>query len=390
MEEEPTTAQSASLYQEIRLISQHLIKWIYFLPIRNMKICNLKLTNFRNHTNLSIDFDEKLTLIEGPNGSGKTNILEAIYILGTGKSHRAHYDRDLIQYGQSFCTIEGNIKTSTDNLNLQVQIQKNEDFENASIKKVKINKVSKSVSYFTGVFNCVLFSPQDIELVTDSPSIRRKYIDTALSQISINYKRSLNSYTKALRQRNKLLEQISDGQHILNQVDFWTQKILEHGKVIQDLREYFFSNISETVKDKGKLLNTKDTNIKIEYLKNTISKNRLESYKQKEILAHTTLVGPHRDDFKIFFNEYNVSNFGSRGEQRSCVLALKLSELEFIKKEKKENPVLLLDDIFSELDEKHQHAVLDTVNNQQTTITTTADLEFLEKQGFKTISLPKN
>jgi len=352
-----------------------------------MKIFDLKLTNFRNHSKLNINLDEKLTLITGPNGSGKTNILEAIYILGTGKSHRSRYDKDLIQHKKDFCTIEANIQTNGDRLNLQIQIQKNEKFENVSIKKAKINKVAKSMQYFTGIFNCVLFSPQDIELITDSPSLRRRYVDTVLSQVDINYKRSLSSYNKAVRQRNKLLEIISEGQHAWSQIIFWTKQVLEHGQVIQENREKFFKTISKTILKNGKKLNTEKTKMEIKYLKNEISEERLEKYKQREIGARTTLVGPHRDDFKIYFNGHNVSEFGSRGEQRSCVLALKLSELEFIEKTKKEKPVLLLDDIFSELDKKHQQAVLETIDNQQTTITTTASLEFLEKKHIKTISL---
>ena len=353
-----------------------------------MKIFDLKLTNFRNHTKLSVDLDDNLTLITGPNGSGKTNILEAIYILATGKSQRARYDKDLIQHKKDFCTIEGNIQTDGEKLNLQIQIQRNERFENVSIKKAKINKVAKSMQYFTGIFNAVLFSPEDIELITDSPSLRRRYLDTVLSQVDIKYKRALNSYTKAVRQRNKLLERISEGDNAWSQIDFWTKQLLENGQLIQETRDKFFKTIKTPIEKNGKRLNTDKTKIEINYIKNEINEERLEEYKNREIAARTTLIGPHRDDFEMCFNSHSASEFGSRGEQRSCVLALKLSELEYIEKVKKEKPVLLLDDIFSELDEKHQQAVLDVIEDQQTTITTTANLQFLEKEKIKTISLP--
>lgn len=353
-----------------------------------MKIFDLKLTNFRNHTNLNVDLDGSLTLITGPNGAGKTNILEAIYILATGKSHRARYDKDLIQHNKGFCNIEGNIQTDGEKLNLQIQIQRNERFENVSIKKARINKVAKSMQYFTGVFNAVLFSPEDIELITDSPSLRRRYIDTVLSQVDTNYKRSLASYTKAVRQRNKLLERISEGNPVWNEIEFWTNQLLTNGQIIQETRDKFFKTIKTPIEKHGKKLNTDKTKVEINYLKNEINEKRLEEYRNKEIAARTTLVGPHRDDFEMYFNNHSASEFGSRGEQRSCILALKLSEIEYIERIKKEKPVLLLDDIFSELDKKHQQAVLDVIHDQQTTITTTANLEFLEKEKIKTISLP--
>lgn len=353
-----------------------------------MKILNLKLTNYRNHSKFTLDFDEKLTLITGPNGSGKSNILEAIYMLSTGRSHRSRYDKDLIQYNKPFSIINAQVQTKDEEFDMELQIIRNEKFANVAIKKAKINKVAKSMQYFTGIFNSVLFSPEDIQLITGSPAERRKYIDNMISQVDIEYERALTDYTKAVRQRNKLLEKICTGQGGVDQIDFYTKQILTHGKLIQEKREKMFKNIKTPVSENGKKLCDGGTKLELEYRKNEINEDRLEEHKNQEIAAMTTLIGPHRDDFDIIFNGHNVSEFGSRGEQRSCVLALKLSEIEYIEKIKKERPVLLLDDIFSELDARHQEAVLETIDGQQTTITSTASPEFIKDRALRVVLLP--
>ncbi len=353
-----------------------------------MKILDLKLTNFRNHEKLSIDFDNRITLITGDNGSGKSTILEGIHLLSTGRTKMSKYDRDLIMYGKDFCSVEAHVETKDQDFLMEIQILSRDKFENTSTKKVKINKVPKSVQYFTGIFNSVLFSPQDIQLITGSPSERRKYMDDMMVQVDSNYKRYLNDYLKALRQRNKLLEKINKGMGGLNEIGFYTDEIIKNGTEIQRKRESMFKKIGPIVMQNGKMLNDKDTSIELKYHKSEINSERLEELKDREIAAMTTLIGPHRDDFEIFFNGHNVSNFGSRGEQRSCVLSLKIGEIEFIENIKGDRPVLLLDDIFSELDNKHQKAVLNTTRDKQTTITSTAILDFLDNTKIKIINLP--
>lgn len=352
-----------------------------------MKINDLTLTNFRNHQDLKIDFDENVTLITGDNGSGKSTILESIYILSVGRLKTSKYDRDLIQYDKDFCTVKANIQTKEDSLEMELQIIKSEKFDHASTKKAKINKVTKSIQYFTGVFNSVLFSPADIQLITGSPSERRKYIDNILSQIDLEYKRSLNNYLQAIRQRNKLLENINKGFGGQNEIGFYTTQVLNHGKSIQEKRSKMFEDIEPIVSKYGKELNNKKTELKINYKKNEMSEERLQEYKGREIGAMTTLIGPHRDDFEILFDGHDISNFGSRGEQRSCVLSLKIAETEFIEKKKGDKPVLLLDDIFSELDGKHQEAVATCIENNQTILTSTSTPSFLRDKELKIIDL---
>lgn len=352
-----------------------------------MKIKNLALINFRIHQDLKIDFDENTTMITGDNGSGKSTILESIYILSVGRLRTSKYDRDLIQYDKDFCTVRANIQTKEDDLEMELQIIKSEKFDNASTKKAKINKVVKSIQYFTGVFNSVLFSPSDIQLITGSPSERRKYVDNILSQIDLEYKRSLNNYLQAIRQRNKLLENINKGFGGQNEIGFYTDQILNHGKAIQEKRLKMFEDIGPIVSKYGKDLNNKKTDLKLNYRKNEISEERLNEYKSREIAAMTTLLGPHRDDFEILFDGHDISNFGSRGEQRSCVLSLKIAEMEFIEKKKGDKPVLLLDDIFSELDGKHQEAVTNCIENNQTILTSTSTPSFLQDGELKVIKL---
>jgi len=352
-----------------------------------MKILNLKLTNLRNHTKLHLKFDSGITLITGNNGSGKSTILEAIHMLSTGRSKTSKYDRDLIQYGKDFCSINANIETKDQEFNMELQIIKNENFENASVKKAKINKVAKSMQYFTGIFNSVLFSPQDIQLITGSPAERRKYMDEMISQVDIEYKRSLNDYLKAVKQRNKLLEKINQGFGGQDEISFYTSQMLKNGQVIQKKREQMFTDIEQTLRETGEILNDKKTKLEVKYKKNEINIERLNEFRTREIAAMTSLLGPHRDDFEIYFNGHNVTNFGSRGEQRSCVLSLKISEISFIEEKKNDRPALLLDDIFSELDKKHQTAVFSVIKGNQTTITSTSTTDFLNDKHIQIINL---
>ncbi len=346
-----------------------------------MEIKFLKLTNFRNHKDKTVEFEKGINLIQGNNGIGKTNILEAIHLIATGKSMRAKYDRDLINYEYDFCTILAETTNSQGKEVLEMIIKKNPNFDNAAIKTAKVNKTPKSISYMTGIFNSVLFTPEDIQLITDSPSIRRHYMDSVLSQVDIQYKKSLSAYIKALRQRNKLLEMICEEHKGMDQLPFWTEQVLQRGKEIQDKRNGFFKYLMENIQSEIDTLNDSG-NVEIKYLMNEMSREHLEMYAQKEVFAKSTLVGPHRDDFLINLNEHNVAEFGSRGQQRTILLALKLLEMTFIKEKTGEFPVLLLDDIFSELDEKHKEKVIETIKDKQTLITCAEEvpnLGFIEK-----------
>lgn len=337
-----------------------------------MQIKDLTLRNFRNHINLEISFKDKINLILGENGAGKTNILEAIHLISTTKSAKAQYDRDLVNYDSNFCTIVLNDLSN----NLELQILKSDTSTNVSTKKAKVNKTPKSLNYFGGMFNSVLFIPEDVEVVTGSPSARRKYMDMVLIQTSEGYKKVLTLYTKAVRQRNKLLETMNEGGHGFGQIDYWDEQILDLGTTIQKKRIEFFEYIRTILQGYNYKLNGAKSNLEVVYKMNEMSKERMDKYKDTEIAAKTTLVGPHRDDFEILLNNKNIAYFGSRGQQRTALLALKLSEIDFIESKTDEKPVLLLDDIFSELDEHHKNTVLEVIQGQQTIITSTEKPDF--------------
>lgn len=353
-----------------------------------MKILELVLTNFRNHKKLKLGLDHEVVLITGPNGAGKSNVLEAISALSTGKSIKAKYDKDMISYSENFTTASANVLNSSGKYLLELQILNREGADNISIKKSKVNKVAKSLAAFSGIFNSVLFTPEDLNIITGSPSERRRYVDSVLMQTNQSYRRNLSSYVKAVRQRNKILEKISEFGTGLDEIGFWTKKILEHGKYIQSSRKDFFVYLNKELSGIVETLNGKHSSAEIKYLINEMSEEHLEKHKDTEVNAKTTLVGPHRDDFSIIHKDHNLAEFGSRGEQRSIMLALKICEIGFIEKEKRERPVLLLDDIFSELDEKHRNSVFGIMEKQQTILTCTEIPFYLsEKQKVHTINI---
>jgi len=336
-----------------------------------MILKTLRLKNFRNHLDKSFEFEEKINMVTGPNGIGKTNILEAIHFTSTTKSPRTKYDRDLINYDKSFCFVQTGVLSEGEENALEVQVIKKGEYENASLKKAKLNKTPKAIYNFAGQLKTVLFTPESISLITGSPSKRRRYLDSVLLQTHNNYKRTLGQYKQAIRQRNKVLESLNESRFGKFKIDYWDDKILVLGKYIQETRGEFSDFLKLHLENKSSLLGENNSNLVFDYLKNTISKERIDKYKDKEILARTTLVGPHRDDFEIRFDNNPIAYFGSRGQQRTILLALKLVEKNFIEEKTKVSPILLLDDIFSELDNKHEKAVLDFIKGKQSIVTST-------------------
>ncbi len=328
---------------------------------------------FRNIASKVFSFSKDITVIIGRNAVGKTNILEALCTLSTGKSFKAKTEDEAINYDKDIARIKAKIEQ---NLILEVILTRGMvdigggRLEKASKKKLLVNGISKRVFDFAGEFKTVLFGPWDMDLVTEAPSLRRKFLDNVLGQVDREYRRCILSYEKGLRQRNKLLLRIREEGVSRSQLLFWNQLLIKNGNYITRKRNEFidFANI-EPAPNGQKL--------RLLYENSVISETRLEKYKNEEIAAATTLVGPHRDDFVFFDGERNLASFGSRGEQRMGVLWLKLSELNFIESQSGLRPTLLLDDIFSELDHLHRKDVFDLAKRQQTVITT-ADEHFVD------------
>jgi len=345
-----------------------------------MILKKLRLQNFRNYKKQEFEFSDKTTLIVGPNTSGKTNMLEGIYLLASGKSFRAGLEQEMIAYDQDLSRVKGRIlnKERTD---LEIILTRGEVLgEKVAKKKYQVNGVSKRAIDFVGKLMSVYFGPEDLDLVTNSPSLRRKYLDSVLSQVDREYSRSALSYEKGLRQRNKLLERIREEGALRSQLLFWDQLLIKNGDYITQKREEFIEFVNS--------LQFSVFSFQLEYDKSIISPARLEDYAEEEVAAGATLVGPHRDDFGFKLKGKDLSAYGSRGEQRLSILWLKLCELEFITQAVGERPILLLDDIFSELDKKHRKLVLDIIPLQQTIITT-AEQEMVEKDYLKKIEMVK-
>jgi len=331
-----------------------------------MYLSSLSLQNFRNYRKRRFSFSENTTLFVGDNAIGKTNILEAVYLLVTGKSFRATREQQMILYGQELGRVVGT--TEEDKLEVVLTVGEVQG-EKVPRKKYLINGVGKRRMDFVGRLRCVLFRPEDIELVLGSPAVRREYLDSVLEQVDREYRRSNLSYQKGLRQRNKLLERIREGEAERKQLMFWNRLLIKNGEVITEKRRELIEFVNEEFK-------RKKIELRLEYDSSAISKVRLSKYSDAEVGAGKTLVGPHRDDFQLVMQrkgklKKDLSIYGSRGEQRMAVLTVKLVELEFVKKKTESKPVLLLDDIFSELDHEHRNSVLGLLEKQQTVVTTT-------------------
>ncbi len=323
-------------------------------------IQKIRLSKFRNFSSKTLEFLEGVTVIVGPNASGKTNVLESLFLLSTGKSFKAKVEAEMIKYNEDLARA----KTS----GLEVVITRGEN--GWPKKKLLVNGVPRRLIDFAGNFRVVLFGPWDLDLVTESPSLRRKFLDTVLSQVDREYRRSVLSYEKGLRQRNRLLFRIREEGLSRNQLLFWNQLLIKSGNYLTKKREEF-------IKFANSQLGLNDLRFHLNYDRSVISEGRLEQYAEEEVSAATTLVGPHRDDFSFQEKVRDLASFGSRGEQRMGVLWLKMSELAFIEEKGGERPTLLLDDIFSELDHEHREVVMKLAKNQQTIITT-ADEHFIK------------
>ncbi|MBD3365796.1 DNA replication and repair protein RecF [candidate division WWE3 bacterium] len=365
-----------------------------------MYLKHLQLTNYRNHEDKKLVFDAAGKLIVGPNGSGKTNIIEAINFLATGKPFRAGYDREVIMHGKSLAAIKAQViegisqeekearaipedqetpaghqetpqKNENKPITIGIGIQKSDKYENASSKKVKINGKSTKIGSLAEKVNTVLFSPLDMNLLTNSPSTRRNFFDDVLEQASKEYKKARRDFRKARRQKNKILEIIRETGKGHSQLDYWNKKVLEMGQVIQEnrkkLAEYFNDQMDSH-------LETLDPSLECTFVydANLINQERLEIYAEKELAAGTSLIGPHRDDFYLEQEKIsNLADYASRGQQRTLILTLKLCVLEFLEGVVGKKPILLLDDIFSELDETHRGVLENLVRSQQTILTAT-------------------
>ncbi len=318
-----------------------------------MKINRIQIQNFRSYQKREFELEHR-TLVVGPNGSGKSNLVEAIYLLAVGKSFRADADIEMLRYRESFFRVTGK---SEDEITVIM---------NEGRKKFEVNGVPRRMIDAMGRVRAVMFGPADMELVTGNPSGRRRYLDMVISQTDREYRRCAVSYEKGLRQRNRLLDLIRDGEAERNQLWFWDRLLIKDGEYITRKRQEFLDATG------------------FFYDRSVISEIRLKQYEAEEVAAGSTLVGPHRDDFVLKWEGKDVSKYGSRGEQRMTVWWLKQCEIKYLGGE----PMLLLDDIFSELDYKHREEVVEVVKNYEgQVVMTTAEKSLVPKDGWNIINL---
>ena len=358
-----------------------------------MRIKKLKVENFRNLENLDIEFSEGVNIIYGNNAQGKTNIIESIYIFSFGKSFRANKDIELLKFDKEYFL--SNIKIMKKDRELEMDF----GFDKISNKKmIKVNGViQKKVSDIIGKLNVVVFKPEDIKIVTDSPSIRRKYIDYLISSISKSYLENITKYKKVMEERNNLLKEIKlrlKGSKNLDETDSnfldVYDKLLsklnweiynERKRVIEKLNNYIYDihlKLTENYINNEKLHIKYVSNVAedIEKIYNNLSKSRLN-----DINKGYTSLGIHRDDYIISINSLDVSIYGSQGQKKSSIISLKLSELKVIEEIIGEKPVLLLDDYMSELDERRRLKFLDIIEDIQIIITTTHKISIDGKEN---------
>ena len=343
-----------------------------------MKIKQLKLKNYRNYESLELKLDDLTNIFYGDNAQGKTNILEAIYLCGTTKSHRGTKDKDLIKFGEEESHIEAIVEKNSVPFKIDIHLKKN------SPKGIAINKIPiKKASELFGIINIVFFSPEDLNIIKNGPAERRRFIDLELAQLDKVYLNDLSNYNRIINQRNKLLKDCYNQKELLDTLDIWDIQLVHYGQKIIDRRNKFIIQLNEIIKKVHKQLTGNKESIKIEYepsighlsLEESLKKNR-----EKDIKFKSTSVGPHRDDICIMVNEIDIRKFGSQGQQRTAALSLKLAEIELVKIITGDTPILLLDDVLSELDKNRQNYLLDSIKDIQTLITCTGLDDFVNNR----------
>lgn len=343
-----------------------------------MQITNITLVNYRNYTNQTINLNDKLNVIIGKNAQGKTNLLEAIFLCAIGKSPRTSKDKDLIKWGSDFAKISLNVAKNIGKSEIDLYLFANQN------KAIKIDKIGiKKIGQLLGTFNAVYFSPDELKLIKESPDERRRFMDIDLSQFDKNYFYALGHYNQVLQQRNKLLKSPDIGA-IKDTISIWTNELAGYGATIIMSRLQLIESLKVHSKKIHKFLTSDNEDLELSYVGYTaqskeelkeILLKKLDESLDKDIHLGFTTVGPHRDDIKITANNIDLRSFGSQGQQRTASLTLKLAELTTFKERLGEYPVLLLDDVLSELDETRQKKLLQFVSNLQTLITCT-DFDF--------------
>lgn len=345
-----------------------------------MYIQSLELNNYRNYKELNMSFEKGTNILYGNNAQGKTNILEAIYVGSTTKSHRGTKDRDIVNFNSDESHIK--IMVIKDNIPIRIDmhLKKNKS------KGIAINGIPiKKASELFGMLNVVFFSPEDLNIIKNGPAERRRFIDLELCQLDKIYVHNLVNYNKIVNQRNKLLKDLSFyyDKDLVSTLDVWDLQLADYGAKIITRRSQFIDEINELIYGIHRNLTNGKEELVIRYEPNITGNNlydELVRNREKDMKLKSTSVGPHRDDISFYNKNIDIRKFGSQGQQRTAALSLKLAEIELVKNMIKDTPILLLDDVLSELDSNRQRHLLSSLCNVQTIITCTGLDEFIENR----------
>lgn len=350
----------------------------------------LELRNFRNYESLQLfDLSSKVNIFVGQNAQGKTNVVESILLLAVAKSHRTNRDGELIRFEQDAAVLQGMVERDNRTLRLDLKLL-------GKGKKGRVNGVEKrKMSDFVGHLNVVLFAPEDLQLIKGGPQMRRRFLDVEIGQVSPQYLYNLSQYQKVLVQRNSLLKEIAKKEAKDDMLSIWDDQLAVYGTKVIHKRLEFVGKLEEFARDIHSRISGGKELLSFRYQNSVDVKaggdlgeayfSELQKRKKQDILRGTTSVGPHRDDLQVWINDREVHTFGSQGQQRTASLSMKLAEIELIRSEVGEYPVLLLDDVLSELDgERQLHLVESMGERVQTFITTTTTYgleQFMQEQA---------
>jgi len=356
-----------------------------------MHIEQLQLTNYRNYDKLSVSFDDKINVIIGENAQGKTNLMESMYALSFTKSHRTSHEKELIQWDADYAKIEGRVTKRKQSFPLELVFS-------SKGKKAKLNRLEqKRLSDYIGAINVVMFAPEDLTLVKGSPQIRRRFIDMELGQIQPAYIYHLGQYQKLLKQRNHLLKDLQrQQQKDLVLLRVLTEQLSYHASELLVRRFAFIDLLTKWAGPIHYGISHQLENLEIRYhasveVSEEANREKIENIyadkfrelEEREIDRGTTLIGPHRDDLLFYVNTKNVQTYGSQGQQRTTALSLKLAEIELIRTEVGEYPILLLDDVLSELDDSRQSHLLNTIEGKVQTFVSTTSVDGINHETLK-------
>ncbi len=343
-----------------------------------MIIKSLELADFRNYESLEINFDKGTNILYGDNAQGKTNILEAIYVSATTKSHKGSKDKEIINFNKEESHIRTYLLKEDEEIRVDMHLRKNKS-KGIAIDGQKIKKAADLM----GLLNVVFFSPEDLSIIKSGPAERRRFADMELCQLDSFYLYNLNHYNKIINQRNKLLKDMYFNTELRETLNIWDSQLISFGSKIIERRQQFAGQLCEIIYDIHKKLSGNKEEIIIKY-EPDVSVGDFEKMmrinQERDIKLKQTTTGPHRDDFSFIVNDIDIRKYGSQGQQRTAALSLKLSEIELVKKVSKDTPVLLLDDVLSELDSNRQNYLLNSIGNIQTIITCTGLDEFINNR----------